>query len=202
MKKILGPALGAMLFAVMSVSAEAQPASSHKAAAVDPASLALAQQILTIAFPPANRSKMYASVMDSIVEQTRKTMDTASLTGDKEFQAILDRSSKRMMDQLRATMDASIPDYFESFARAYARDFSSDDLNAILAFVKTPAGQHYFERAPTLLNDPDVQASNQRMMNQLVAKLPEITRQNMQDVQDYIARKAKEKKTAAPASIG
>jgi hypothetical protein len=172
-----------------------------KPAQLDPASLALAHQILTLAFPPEKRSQMYASVMHSIVEQNRKAMEAMMPAGgDKDFLAILDRSTGRMFEMMTVTMDASIPDYFESFARAYARDFSPDDLRAILAFVQTPAGRHYFERAPDLIKDPDVQAASQRMMAKLIAKMPEITRESMQDVEDYVAKKKGQEKPANPTT--
>ncbi len=98
-----------------------------------------------------------------------------------------------MFDKMKATMDASLPDYFESFARAYARGFSRDDLNEILAFVKTPTGQRFFERSPQLIKDPDVQAANQRMLARLSTKLPEIKRETLRGVEDYLAKKDKEK---------
>ena len=204
MKKIVGLIAAGALFATVSANASAQspkPAmvASHGAPItrvdtenpLDPASLALAHQILTIAFPPERRSQMMASIMDSIVEQTRKNMQSQMPAGDKEFQALLDRSTQRMLDQMKASMNAALPDYFESFAHAYARGFSRDDLEAILAFAKTPTGQRYFERAPGLLKDPDVQAAGQRMSAQLLAKLPEITRETMRDVEEYVAAKKK-----------
>src|SRR6266536_2729158 len=153
MKKILGSTFGAMLIAC-SAPALAQgdaapiaPATAPlaKPAPIDPASLALAHQIVAIAFPPEKRSEVFASRMDLIVEQVRKSMESLGTAKDKDFQAIVERSTERMFDQLKVTINAALPDYFESVARAYARDFSPDDLNAILAFVKTPAGQHYFE---------------------------------------------------------
>jgi hypothetical protein len=210
MKLIPGAVAGAILLIGTPAIAQRQatpgasatsPAAPARLAPVDSASLALAHQIITIAFPPESRSQMYASMMDSIVEQTRKTMQSKMSSGDKDFDTIVDRSVRRMYAEMEANMDASIPDVFESFARAYARDFSRDDLEAILAFVKTQAGQHYFQRAPGLLKDPDVQAVMQRSMTQFLAKLPDIERDNMRDVQDYVAKKEKGKKAAAPAPV-
>jgi hypothetical protein len=210
MKIILGPVAGAMLLAAAPAVAQPQtapavtpaPAAAAKPAALDPASIAIAQQILEIAFPPAKRSQMYASVMDSIVDQSRKAMEAQGGSGDKELDAVVDRSVGRMYNEMETTLSASIPDVFASFARAYARDFSRDDLEAILAFVKTPAGQRYFERSPQLIKDPDVQAAMQRSMAQLAKMLPEIQKETMRDVEDYVAQKAKAKKadTASPVS--
>jgi hypothetical protein len=46
-----------------------------------------------------------------------------------------------------------------------------------------------------------VQAAQQRMLAQLAGKLPEIMRQNKQDIADYLARKAKQEKAAAPKPV-
>lgn len=85
-------------------------------------------------------------------------------------------------------------------ARVYAREFSVDDLNAVLAFVKTPAGQNFFERGPLILKDPDVQASQQRMMTQVVGKLPEMMRQT-EEIEEYVAKKSKEQKAIEPKPV-
>lgn len=204
MNKFLVSAAGALLAASTAAGAAPQTAPTApetKPAALDPGSLALAHQVVTIAYPPDKRSQMYASIMDSIVAQTRKNVQSKVATGDKDFDAILDRSMQRMYDQMKAVMNASIPDYFQAFERAYARDFSRDDLQAILAFAKTPEGHHFFERSPLLLKDPDVQAATQRMQTQLFARMPEIQRQVMKDVQDYVARKASQEKAAAPTPV-
>lgn len=202
MKKLLAPVAGALLVISSPTGATTKPVITpvpppKAVTPLDPASLALAQQILSIAYPPEKRAQMYASIMDSIIDQTRKNMLSQMTTDDKDFDTVLDRSLQRMYDQMKATVNASIPDYFESFARAYARAFSPDDLRAILAFAKTPEGQDFFERSPLILKDPDVQAATQRMQAQLAAKLPEMQRQMLQDVDDYVAKKAKGEKTAS-----
>jgi hypothetical protein len=176
--------------------AAAQPAVAPASSlpAPDAASLALAHQIVTIAFPPEKRVQMFSSRIDLVVEQARKSMQNALASKDPDFQTLIDHNTARMFNELKASMSADLPDYFESVTRAYARDFSLDDLNAILAFVKSPAGQHYFERAQQLLKDPDVQATTQRMMSHLMGKMPELQRQSMREVQDYVAKNAKQKK--------
>ena len=43
--------------------------------------------------------------------------------------------------------------------------------------------------------------ANQRMVAQLMGKMPEIIRQNKQDIEDYAARKAKQDKAAEPKPV-
>ena len=201
MNQILTPMLAALFVVAAPVSAAPQPAPKTNPTQVDPGALAIAHQILAIGIPAEKRSQMFTSVLDSLSEQVRKSAAGLSPTKDKDFQAILDRSTQRLWDGMKPIMNAALPDIFESMARAYARDFSVDDLNALLAFVKTPAGQHFFERSPLILKDPDVQASQQRMMAQIGEKLPGIMRQDKQDIEDYLAKKAKEEKASEPKPV-
>jgi hypothetical protein len=204
MKTILAPLAGSLL--LLSQPASAAPAAEPPphpapAAALNPESLAVAHQILDTAFPPAKRMQMFGSMIDSLTEQMKSAVPSSQFSNDKDFQALLDRSQARMFAELKAATQDAIPDYFEAMARAYARDFSLDDLDAILAFAKTPTGQHFFERSTQILKDPDVQAASQRMSAKLMAKLPEITRQSMQDVEDYVAKKQKEEQAAKPTPV-
>ena len=199
MNKLVAAAFGAAVaisspaIAQKATSAVAGESPTAKPAPVDPTALAIAHQILAIGMPPENRSQMFGSIMDSVNDQTRKNVEGLGLSKDKDFQAVMNRSTQRMWDEMKPIMNAALPDIFESMARAYAREFSTDDLNALLAFVKTPAGQHFFERAPMILKDPDVQAANQRMTAQLLGKLPQIMQENMRDIEDYVAKKKLEK---------
>jgi hypothetical protein len=213
MRRLVGLVLGAISIVAVPAGAAAQPqtaalapaaparASAANPAPLDPAALAVAHQIIAIGMPVEKRSQMFTSLMNTLAEQTRKSTENLAFSKDKDFQALLDRSVQRMWDETRPIMTAALPDIYESMARAYARDFSIDDLNALLGFVKTPAGQHFFERSPLILKDPDVQAAQQRMVAQLMTKLPEITRENMQDVEDYVARKSKQAKPASTTPV-
>jgi hypothetical protein len=208
MNKLVGPVLGATLLVAAPAAAAAQPqpaapapAQAATAPPLDPAALAVAHQIIAIGMPVEKRSQMFTSLMNSLTEQARKSTQNLAFNKDKDFQALVDRSVQRMWDEMRPIMNAALPDIYESMARAYARQFSIEDLNALLGFVKTPAGQHFFERSPLILKDPDVQAAQQRMTAQLITKLPEITRQNMQDVEAYVARKNKQAKPAGKTPL-
>ena len=206
MKRVLISIAGACaLMSSPAVSAPTTPTMPTQPLAsappVDPASLAVAHEILDTAFPPAKRSQMFASMTDSLPAQMKQAVPSSMISNDKDFQALLQRSQDRMFADMNAAMQDAIPDYFEAMARAYARDFSLYDLNAILTFARTPTGGRFFARSTELIKDPDVQAAGQRMSAKLLAKLPEITRESMKDIEDYIAKKEKEEKAAKPAHV-
>src|SRR5438270_12066094 len=132
MKTILGPVLGALIVVAAPAGAAAQGAVAAKATAVDPAALALAHQILDIGIPAEKRSQMFGSVMDSLIGQTRKATENLGLTKDKDLQALMNRSSQRMWEELKPIMNAAVRDIFDRMARAYAREFSTVDLKRVL----------------------------------------------------------------------
>lgn len=199
MKTFLSSLVGSALAAVSAPAIAAPVASpTPDAQAVDPVVLGVAHQILEIGIPPDKRSQLFGSVIDSINQQLRKNGESLGLTKDKEFQEVLDRSQQRMWEEMKPIMNAQLPDIYESMARAYARLFSIDDLNALLGFVKTPAGQRFFERSPMIIKDPDVQAAQQRMAAQMATKMPEIMRENMKDIEAYVATHKPQKAPVKP----
>lgn len=174
--------------------------SASKPTQLDPASLALARQILTIAYPPDKREQMFDSITNAMRDQSRASLDQFGLSKDKDFQALIDDQMADMFQQMKVTIDEALPDYFESMARAYARGFSADDLKGILAFAKTPEGQHFLARGPMLINDPDVRATSARMDQKLLGRMSQLMSANMQRVKDYVAKKTADKPATKPVT--
>lgn len=182
-----------MLVAIASVShpATAQPIPASNAPPVDPTSLSLARQVLAAEFPPEKREQAFAKMMDSIMAQSRMALEKYAKPGDKGFQSLVEDSTAHLAHALKASIITGLPDIYEARARAYARNLSPDDLQAVLAFAKSPAGQHYYQSLPSLSNDPDVIAATQRAMARLLTNAKEIAEQNQKAAEDYVAAKAK-----------
>ncbi|MBO9498468.1 MAG: DUF2059 domain-containing protein [Novosphingobium sp.] len=198
MKTIWMPLAGAVLVLAAPAAATAQetagganPAVANADAPLDPASVALAHRIVDLAFPPEKRKAMFAGVMDALVNQMRGAMAAANPDGDKELATIVDHSVQRMFEQMQPIINAHLPDYFDAMANAYARAFSPDELQQLLAFASTQTGQHFFERSTTLLKDPDVIAANQRMTGELLKDMPQLTAEMKADVAAYVEKKMK-----------
>jgi len=157
------PLLAALALAVAASGAagHAQDRPAPAATPLDPETLALAGEVVDLAFPPETRHAMYSRIIDAMLAQTREAATAA--TGhrpDPGEQQILDR----YMERLRAEADRIItersPSLFAAFARGYARMFTRDELIQIRAFVTTSAGAKYVQRSSDLLSDPDVAAAN------------------------------------------
>lgn len=49
-----------------------------------------------------------------------------------------------------------LPNYLEAYAQVYAREFSVEELQKMIAFAQSPAGRHYFSREERLDVDPAI----------------------------------------------
>lgn len=152
--------------------------------APEPQNLARARQVVDLAFPPEKRDRIFLGSGDAILKQMR-AVEMAQFANDPGARAILDADVDRYMVQARPIMRAQIPDLIEAIARSYAREFTLAELDAVAAFIGTPAGRHYFDRGTAILNDPDVAAANQRLF-QAVQPLQVALRETIiRDITEY-----------------
>ena len=161
---------------------------ANEAPQLDPKSIALAHEILEIGMPPATRPAMFSSIMDAIRSQMRDSMSKMTGTGDRETDAIIGRGIDRMYAEMTTKMNGRLPELFAAMERAYARQFSFDDLSQIRAFVGTPAGQRFFSRSATVMRDPDVMEANKRSMADIMAIAPQLQKQMIDELTAHIAK--------------
>lgn len=117
-------------------------AQALQAAPADPAKVALATQVLE-----ATHAR---STMMMIIDQMMPQMLAMLNTGEHKIpQKVIDRFQKLV----RQDMEASLPQVLKAQAEVYARHFSQDDLRALIAFYKTPAGQHMITETPKIMQE-------------------------------------------------
>lgn len=148
--------------------------------------LALARNIVAKGFPVDARHAMFASSMDSVMKQIRGAQGVEG--ADAGVLAIIDRHTSSMRDQALVVVDRHAPAIFDAVARAYARNFSIDELKVIDAFAGTQAGQHFISRGASLLADPDVSAANQAYIAEVLAMLPVEREKIAAETRDYLAK--------------
>jgi hypothetical protein len=144
--------------------------------------LAIAQEVVALAFPVEKRQAMFSRINDALMAQLRAaTFGDTSEPPDPGAEAIFQRYFDRVRaesDRLNAVVS---PQLFAAIARAYARAFTRDELIQIRAFAATPAGAKYLQRSPELLADPDVAAVNtahfNRAMDAVVPLIAQVRRE-------------------------
>jgi hypothetical protein len=179
--------------------APAQPPAAPASAELDPETLALAREVIDIAFPPATRHAMMMRSSDAMMTQVRASA-MAGLSGpiEADLQPIIERYFSRAHAVGERAIAERSPALFSAFARAYARMFTRQELIEIRAFVSTPTGAKYFAQASDLLADPDVAAANTAYMAASFAEL----RPLMDDLQNELRVAMEARDRAALRRIG
>jgi hypothetical protein len=180
---------------LMAGSAAAQPGppivavSSSAASPVDPERLAIAQEVVALAFPPEHRQAMFMRVADAFMVQIRQaTFGPTGAPDDPGAEAIFNRFVGRVRAQVERSAAEASPELFAAFARAYARMFTRDELVQIRAFVATPAGAKYVQRSADLLSDPDAARANTDYMRSYLAAVKPIQADFMRELTDYFQK--------------
>jgi hypothetical protein len=194
MPRRAGAFFAALALASSPVAARAD--SPPEAAPVPQNKLAIAREIVAISMPPDMREKMYFATMDQIVGQMREAQGDES--DDPQIQAIVDKHLKAMTDQIKSVTRAHIPALVEALADAYAVIFSKDELNDILAFVRTPSGRKFVVMSRAVIAEDHVVAANQDLMNEITALIPEYKEALQEEITEYLL--AKEAATEANKS--
>jgi hypothetical protein len=133
--------------------------------------------------------------INSLMDQTMQTsmaqgeQIASGMFGGKppstEDQKILDAYKLKMSTLLQSTL--SWQKLEPSYIDLYASTFSEEDIDGMIAFYKSPAGQHLVEKNPAILTasqkivlarfqdvQPQIQAMTKDLMNQLIAAHPDL----------------------------
>ena len=191
-KRHLLATVGLLLAACTAAPCVAQSAPPTPAAVVpapDPEKLAIAQDIIRRGFPPESRQASLNRAGEAMMAQMREAVLLPSALSDPEIRRIVERYLVRLRSVSEETNRDGAPAIFEAMARAYARQFSRDDLVQIRAFVSTPAGANYLQRSMDLLSDPDVAAANRAHFARGYAAIQPVIEQARREMADYVAAK-------------
>lgn len=169
-------AAGALALAALlhspAASAQADPVSAVAASDVDPVRLAIASEIVAIAFPEDKREAIFGSAMDATLEQMRATM-FSSLKNDPEAEKIVNRKVDSFVAGSKVILRSHMQDLLDALAKAYTREFSEAELSDMRAFARTDTVRHFFQRSSAVMSDPSFKAANEAYMRDL---MPSVTR--------------------------
>lgn len=144
---------------------------------VDPAKLEVARQIIDVVLPPDKREAIVDRTVDAMMKASlagsmRANGLDAQLADNPKLRDVFARFVDRQRQLAKDDLHKALPGLVEAYARAYARAFTLEDLQAISAFVHTPAGARYVQRSPELLSDPDVAAWQRDIAARAAARQP------------------------------
>ena len=136
-----------------------QPPAPAAAPEPDAHAVEVARRLLLIMIPPAQREQMMSTIAVSMMQNMMAGVrQAAGEKSDPRKEEIVNRFLVDAEADVKARLSVSLPSLFEAYARAYARNFTTQDMEQILAFVSTPAGQKFALRSQFLVTDADVQS--------------------------------------------
>ncbi len=100
----------------------------------DPRGLALAREVVETAHVGDTMIKL----MPTFIGQMRQLLSQQGAVDPKQVDLFLAKFQQRFND--------GIPNFIDLVAQVYARDFSDEDLQNLLAFYRSPTGQHLLEK--------------------------------------------------------
>lgn len=198
---------GAVLLALLLASplgaapapSPAKPTAAPARAPVDPARLAVANDIVAKVLPPGSYRTLMQGSMDQVMGMMRGQMydlpvrqlaKAANLTDAqlaaigpgtvREVMAILDPAFEQRQAIIGDTMMKGLidviadmePELRAGMAEAYARRLSLADLEATCSFFRTPAGAAYAAQVMQVSADPAFMDRMRAMMPRLTGSLP------------------------------
>jgi len=131
---------------------------------------------------------MLTRVGDTMVAQLRDAL-FAGHQLDAGVQAIFQRYLERVRTQTDPLITEYSPAIFAAMARAYARNFTRDELLQIRAFMATSAGAKYVQRSPELLADPDIAQANTAYFRRVMTVLEPLQADLRRELTEYMAHR-------------
>jgi len=120
-------------------------------------------------FVDTMRSGMAAGLSESLGSDVDESDRIESDTRMKRFLALYEPKLRERM-----------PNLLEAYAQVYAREFSAEELQGMVAFAQSPAGHHYLSRRMALELDPAVLSQAQGFQNDALSILKQIQKEMCQ----------------------
>ena len=143
--------------------AAAAPPEPARAEAAQPAKIELARLFVELTMP--------ADQFIAVMRTSAKMVAAADFedSGDEAAKTAADRQVDELIAAAEPKVRQWLPNIFEAYASAYAREFSAEELAQMVAFAESPAGRHYLSGSEFLEGDPGVAAANDSLKKELTA---------------------------------
>ena len=178
----------ALAFASAAVAAISGGAQAEEVAAptvaLAPAKLAIAHEIVTIAYPVETREAVFNGAMDAMLAQTRDSIFD-SLKNDPGAEHIVVSKVDSFVAKGKSILKGHIPAMMDGLAMAYAREFSEAELKELRTFAQSPTGSHFLQRSSVVLSDPDFAAANQAYMRELQPAIEKMQKELVAELTAY-----------------
>ncbi|HUN97777.1 MAG TPA: DUF2059 domain-containing protein [Bradyrhizobium sp.] len=132
------------------------PAKAQAQAQPSPAAIAAAKEILAM----KHASAMYANAVPNMVERTKETLIASNLNYQKDLNEVAPIVAKNLAGREKEIGDG--------MAKAFATEFTEQELKELVAFYKSPLGQKLLTAEPKAIQD------SMAFMNQWAQQFAEV----------------------------
>lgn len=151
-------------------------AASAAAAEPEPARLEAARRLIAVMVPPAQRDQMADAMAEpgmaaASADLMRYVEDEEKIIDKVGARATVESFFAERRPKLIAQFRGTIPGMMEQMARAHARLLTVEDLQAIEAFYRTPAGAAFARATPKMINEPEEANGQTQAMTAIIETL-------------------------------
>ena len=132
------------------------PAKAQTQAQPSPAAIAAAKEILAM----KHASAMYANAVPNMVERTKETLIASNLNYQKDLNEVAPIVAKNLAGREQ--------EIGEGMAKAFASEFTEQELKDLVTFYKSPLGQKLLTAEPKAIQD------SMSFMNQWAQQFAEV----------------------------
>lgn len=132
------------------------PAKAQTQAQPSPAAIAAAKEILAM----KHASAMYANAVPNMVERTKETLIASNLNYQKDLNEVAPIVAKNLAGREQEIGDG--------MAKAFASEFTEQELKELVTFYKSPLGQKLLTAEPKAIQD------SMAFMNQWAQQFAEV----------------------------
>lgn len=182
----------------------AQPAAAPAPApAIEPARAAAAARVAKRLLPEGTYQRMMGTTLDKLIEPMMDSMldmpmsliarmggldeeqaaalDQAKISEimaiyDPHFRERTQRGMRAMMDSMTGLMTQMEPRVRNGLGRAYARKFSTAQLEELDRFFATPTGSLYASESMMMFVDPELMTEMQALMPEMMKRMPDFVK--------------------------
>lgn len=147
-----------MLFASPAPALAASP-TPVPVQAVDALRLAVAREVVALAWPPEQREAMMHKLMTAMTSQFKASVRLETIT-DPGLKKIMEDYFDSIPTFLQPSVSDFLPKQMDAIAHAYARKFTLVELQDVRTFAQTPSGSRFLHESMDVMSDPDVAAAN------------------------------------------
>jgi hypothetical protein len=176
MKKIIKTAsMISFLWATIPTIAIAQTEASITANDdVDPAKLAAANKLMDAIMPPDSRAAMMEAMIRPLMQNIQTGLQNNAelqkiFSDDAELKTIFLNFMQKQSNITLKKVQQEMPSMMTAMSRAYARQFTLQEMADAEAFYTTPSGRAFMTKGGGIMSDPDVAKWQQDMMTNMLS---------------------------------